>query len=205
MTKQRLTLIQPHSGELILSAANLLLSEEYDVKVVMLENSERDRKLFDFIQVPYKVVDVEFEPKDSMNYKGKQAIEEAELFLSRVWGRDTLNELEYQMMDAVTQIWWKNKDVTTVVPLGLDTALDLFVRETVEKYYSVLEYYREYRSMFLKKLPEWMTFYFRTENNDISSFVDVKAALIRKFYGGYYDSHNVMEEVYMCNEQDLPF
>ena len=65
MAKQRILCIQPHSDDMLFSAAHILFDENYDKEVLTIENNAKrvreDENLYGFLEIPYQHLEVEFE------------------------------------------------------------------------------------------------------------------------------------------------
>ena len=157
-SKQKLLLVQPHSDDILFSCSCFLFSDKYDVEVLTVENNEKriaeDKALFKFIGIPFHHLEVEFDDQSYYGYHKKYKtvnVEDSLFYLREYFGSSVLNNIELALAEFVNNFTKKNKGCVVVSPWGIGHPFHLFVRDTLEKYISVLWYYREFPHSYKKR------------------------------------------------------
>lgn len=224
-SKQKLLLVQPHSDDILFSCSYFLFSDKYDVEVLTVENNEKriaeDKALFKFIGIPFHHLEVEFDDQSYYGYHKKYKtvnVEDSLFYLREYFGSSVLNNIELALAEFVNNFTKKNKGCVVVSPWGIGHPFHLFVRDTLEKYISVLWYYREFPHSYKKRsqhqVEEQKEKYELLFEKPIDDFFDVKYELFKKFYKtqksmlwfekGYIEK-KLPEEIYIDKDNDLPF
>ena len=226
MKKEKLLIVQPHSDDALLSCSHCLLTEGYEVQVLTVECDPKriaeDEKLYDFLGIPFHHLNVEYIDNSYYAFREKYkdvTIENSYEFLRNYAGKDTLAEIEYELIEFVRKFFKKNKGYTLMAPWGIGHPFHLFVRDVLEQSISIMQYYREFPHSYKKRAQaqiERMTegghAYTLKKKVEITDFADVKWKLASKFYRTQsgllfyeqsYVKKNLPEEVYV--KDDLPF
>lgn len=224
--KEKLLLIQPHSDDILFSCSHyLFFPEKYEVQVLTVENDEKriseDAKLYDFLGIPFHHLEVDFRDESYYGYNKEYkevTIENTYEYLNKYFGKDTLNEIEYELMEWINKFMKKNKGYVIVAPWGVGHPFHLFVRDTLEKFISIMYYYREFphsykrRSQAQVEKQKSAGNYWLKESVDVKEFHDIKWKLASKFYRSQsglqfyeqgYIKKQLPEEIYQ--KDNLPF
>lgn len=224
-SKLRLLCIQPHSDDILLSAAHLLFSDKYEVSILTVENNPKrvkeDEKLYKFLSIPYHHLTVDFDDQSYYGYHKQYkevTVDDSLTYLNQFFGNGVLDEIEVELMDYVQAFQKKNKDSIVVAPWGVGHPFHLFVRNVLEKYISLLWYYREFPHSYKKRskvqVEKQKEQYNLLSSTPVEEFADVKWELAKKFYKTQsgllfyeqgYIRKNLSEEIYIDKDDDLPF
>lgn len=225
--KQKLLIVQPHSDDILFSCSGFLFLPNYEVEVLTIENNKKriaeDTKLFDFLQIPFYHLNVDYDDESYYAYhntykKTELTVEKAYNCLIDCCGRDILDEFEQQIEEFLTKYKKSHKDFIVVSPWGIGHPFHLFVREIIQRNISNLWYYREFPHSFKRMAKEQvanqLNDYKLIQKIPIEDFADIKWSLGKKFYKtqssmffyekGYMDK-NIPEEIYVRKDQELPF
>src|SRR5574344_1468473 len=92
--KIKLLCVQPHSDDVLFSASHFLFDDKYEVEILTIENNTKrvaeDKKLYEFLGIPYHHLKVEFDDQSFYGFHKKydevtsqNAVEWLEEFLVR--------------------------------------------------------------------------------------------------------------------------
>lgn len=216
MKKTKILAIQPHSDDVLLSAAHVLLDGKHEVQVLCVESDPKrvpeDEKLYEFLGIPYANLGVEF--VDNSYYEFRQQhkaykIEEVTPFLIEYFGSDLLNKIQTALVKWITKFLQKNPDYKILAPLGIGHPFHLWVHEVIREIFPGALYYREFPHSFKRRaqeqLKEAQSRMELVKGVPIDDFADVKWQLASKFYRTQsgllfyeqgYIKKNLPEEVY---------
>jgi len=224
-SKQKLLCVQPHSDDILLSAAHLLFSDKYEVSILTVENNPKrvkeDEKLYEFLSVPYHHLTVDFDDQSYYGYHKQYkevTVDDSLVYLNQFFGNGVLDEIEVELMDYVQAFQKKNKNSIVVAPWGVGHPFHIFVRNVLEKYISLLWYYREFPHSYKKRsgvqVEKQKEQYDLLTSTPVEEFADVKWELAKKFYKSQsgllfyeqgYIKKNLPEEMYVDKDEELPF
>lgn len=191
--KNKVLLIQPHSDDVLFSAANFLFSNKYDVEVLTVENNLKrvgeDKELYKFLGIPYHHLEVEFEDQSFYSFHKKYAsvtVENSYEHLEEFFGKEKVSEIFNEIRKFIIEFKKKHTDVQIVVPYGVGHPMHCFVRDVVENCASGLWYYRDFPHSYKKRARYQMeqqgSMYELLQSNSVTEFHDVKWQLAKKFY-----------------------
>ena len=99
MKKKRLLCIQPHSDDILFSAAHFLFDERYEVEVLTVEHNAKrvaeDEKLYGFLGIPYHNLNIQFDDQSFYGFHKKYkdvTLENSIEHLTEFFGSDKLEE-----------------------------------------------------------------------------------------------------------------
>lgn len=226
MKNRKYLIVSPHSDDALLCCShNLLYPEQYKVRVLTVENDEKrvkeDKALFDFLQIPYSHLEVDFRDESYYGYKGRykdMTVESVYKFLREYFGAPKLNEIEEAIVSWVNDFLSHHDGYTVLAPWGVGHPFHLFVRETIQKTVSYAEYYRDFFHSFKKRakpqVERQLEEYRLAKSFPVEEFKDVKWELAKKFYRSQssflffeqgYIKKDLAEEVYLRKDDELPF
>lgn len=215
---EKLLCIQPHSDDVLFSASHVLLSGNYEAQVLCVEfdpkREAEDRKLYEFLGVPYQNVGIEF--KDNSYYEFFKRfkscrLEDAIPYLDEYFGRQLLERVTSRMFDMIEDFLKKNPDYRILAPLGIGHPFHLYIHDSirVSPFSSKAIYYREFPHSYkrrnkeqVQEVQERMTL---VRSVPVEEWADVKWQLASKFYRTQsgllfyeqgYIKKNLPEEVY---------
>lgn len=224
--KQKYLIVSPHSDDALFSCSHVLFFPEYEVQVLTVENDEKrvseDAKLFEFLNVQYHHLELDFKDESYYGYnklypKGI-TLENACKYLKEYFGEDVLNEIEKNLIFFVRDFLKKNKGYKILAPWGVGHPFHLFVRETLQKAVSDMDYYREFPHSYKRRsqaqVEEQKKSWYLERSVLVDEFADIKWKLASKFYRSQsgllffeqgYIKKNIPEEIWRRNEDNLPF
>lgn len=224
--KQKYLIVSPHSDDVLFSCSHVLFLPEYEVQVLTVENDEKrvseDAKLFEFLNIKYHHLELDFKDESYYGYnklypKGV-TLENAYKYLNEYFGRDTLNEIEENLINWVRNFFKENKGYKVLAPWGVGHPFHLFVRETLQQGFSDMDYYREFPHSYKRRsqvqVEEQKKNWYLKRSVPVDEFADIKWKLASKFYRSQsgllfyeqgYIKKNLPEEIWRRDEDDLPF
>lgn len=225
MKTEKLLIVSPHSDDAVFCCSHVFFLPEYEVQVLTVENDKRrveeDKKLFDFISVPYHHLNVEF--KDNSYYEFHKRYKEVTIestykYLNEYFGKETLNEIKEALVNWIKFFLKEKKEYTILAPWGVGHPFHLFIRETLQSVLSYMEYYREFPHSYKKRsqiqVQKQKQEYTLKRSVSVDEFHDVKWQLASKFYKSQsgllffengYIKKKLPEEIYIRNIDKLPF
>lgn len=192
---KRCLIIQPHSDDALFSASHLLLGDKYKVEVLTVENNskriEEDKKLYEFLGIPYKHLGAQFKEKSFFPfYKKYKEVnsENAVSHLTEFFGKELLDIISAETQDYVAKYVKRHPDALVYVPWGVGHPMHIFIRDCVIKVVdkNKLFFYRDFPHSYKKRARSQIEAQLQSfdlkEQIDVKSFHDVKWELARKFY-----------------------
>lgn len=225
MKTEKLLLIQPHSDDILFSCSHILFLPQYEVQVLTVENDPKriseDEKLFDFLNIPFHHLELDFHDESyygfHKNYK-EVTLGATYKYLNEYFGRETIKEIEDVLVNWVQDFMKKNKGYCIVAPWGIGHPFHLFVRETLQSKFSFMFYYREFPHSYKRRsqsqVEKQKNEYKLERSVPVQEFHEVKWKLASKFYRSqsgllFYEQNyikkNLPEEIYVKNDEELPF
>lgn len=215
--KKKVLLIQPHSDDVLFSASNFLFNDKYEVEVLTIENNEKrvkeDTNLYDFLNIPYHHLDVEFADESfySFHKKYKEVTSEnAKIHLIDFFGEETVKAISDEVIKFIKKFKKKHSDVQIVVPWGVGHPMHCFIRDVIESQTDNLLYYRDFPHSYKKRaksqVEAQMLSYKIFKTVPVDDFHDIKWELAKKFYKSQsgllwfeqgYISKKLPEEIYI--------
>ena len=215
--RKKILCIQPHSDDVLFSAAHILFDDSCEVEVLTIENNLKrvveDEKLYDFIGIPYHHLSVEFNDESFYGFHKKYKsvnLENSIEWLTEFFGEEKLEEIRKEIVAFIRNFKKKHKDIQVVVPWGVGHPFHMFVRDTIEKEISGLWYYRDFPHSYKKRakqqVSEQLEDFVLLNSTPVESFADIKWDLARKFYKTQsgllwfeqnYIKKNLPEDVYV--------
>lgn len=191
--KKKLLCIQPHSDDVLFSAAHFLFDDRYEVMVLTIENNEKrvkeDTKLYEFLGIPYYHLEVPFDDESfySFHKKYKEVTSEnAETHLIDFLGKETVDAIRTEVIKFINAFKKKNGDVQIVVPWGVGHPMHCFIRDIIETQADDLWYYRDFPHSYKKRARSQVETqsleYEILSSTPVAEFHDVKWELAKKFY-----------------------
>jgi LmbE family N-acetylglucosaminyl deacetylase len=225
MEEKKLLLVQPHSDDILFSCFHLLIKEDVEVQVLTVENDprriEEDQKLYDFLNIPFHHLNLDF--KDESYYGFKKEYPEVNLentyaYLQKYFGKETMNEIEMELVEWIRRFLKKNKGYTIVAPWGIGHPFHFFVKKILENTVGFMYYYREFPHSYKRRAQSQVaiqsnpSLYMLYSSVDVKEFHEAKWKLASKFYRSQsgllfyemgYIKKQLPEEIYV--KDDLPF
>lgn len=225
MKKEKYLIVQPHSDDALFCCSHILFQPQYEVQVLTVENDPKriaeDEKLYDFLNIGFSHLDTDFHDESyyGFNKRYKEVtVETTYEYLNEYFGRATLNEIEEMLVSGVRDFLKKNKGYTVLAPWGVGHPFHLFVRETLQTAMSCLEYYREFPHSYKRRsqaqVNKQLGEYTLKRSVPVDEFHEVKWKLASKFYRSqsglqFYEQNYIKkmlpEEIYIRNQDELPF
>lgn len=224
--RTKLLLVQPHSDDILFSCSYFLLHpEEYEVEVLTIENNPKriaeDKKLFEFLEIPFHHLDTDFDDQSYYGYHKKYkevTVDDSWIWLREFFGNDTLTDIEVQLREFLTKFFKTHKGYMIVAPWGVGHPFHLFVRDLLEQTCSLMWYYREFPHSYKRRskvqVEKQQEDYKIVHTFPVEDFDDVKWGLAKKFYRSQsgllffeqgYIKKQLPEEIYIRKDQELPF
>lgn len=193
MKNKKLLCIQPHSDDVLFSAAHFLFSDKYSVKVLTIENNEKrvkeDENLYSFLGIPYNHLEVPFVDESFYSFHKKYpevTSENAEAHLKEFFGEKVVEEIRKEVIKFIEDFKKKHVDVQIVVPLGIGHPMHCFIRDVIESVTDNLWYYRDFPHSYKKRakseLENIRYKYDILQIVSVEEFHDIKWDLAKKFY-----------------------
>lgn len=196
MGKIKVLCIQPHSDDVLFSAAHFLFDEKYQVEILTIENNEKrvkeDIALYNFLNIPYLHLTVPFQDESfySFHKKYKEVNSDNSLeHLIDFFGEKKITEISDEVTNFVKKYLKKNKETKILVPYGIGHPMHCFIRDIVE--ISVNDkkdvlYYRDFPHSYKKRAKSQLELqslnYELLESVPVSDFHDIKWNLAKKYY-----------------------
>jgi hypothetical protein len=214
--KKKILAIQPHSDDVLFSAAHVLLNEGYEVQVLCVESDPKrvpeDRRLYEFLGIPYHNLGIEFVDNSYYEFFKRYKscrLEDAVPYLEEYFGEELLTQIRERLVKWITRFMKQNPDYRILAPLGIGHPFHLYVHEVIRVSPFSAMYYREFPHSYKRRNKEQiaevqgrMTL---THSVPVEPFADVKWQLASKFYRTQsgllfyeqgYIKKNLPEEVY---------
>lgn len=191
MKKKKLLCIQPHSDDVLFSAAHFLFDERYEVEILTIEHNAKrvaeDEKLYRFLGIPYHNLNIQFDDQSFYGFHKKYkdvTLENSIEHLIEFFGSDKLEEIANAIKKFLKLA---SSDVQVVVPWGVGHPFHIFVRDVVEKVVKKpLWYYRDfphsYKKRALNQVKLQLEDFELLSSIPVAEFNDVKWDLAKKFY-----------------------
>lgn len=191
MKKKKLLCIQPHSDDVLFSAAHFLFDERYEVEILTIEHNAKrvaeDEKLYGFLEIPYHNLNIQFDDQSFYGFHKKYkdvTIENSKEHLIEFFGSEKLEEISKAIKKFLKSA---GSDVQVVVPWGVGHPFHIFVRDVVEKVVKKpLWYYRDfphsYKKRALNQVKLQLEDFELLSSIPVAEFNDVKWDLAKKFY-----------------------
>lgn len=220
--KKKLLCIQPHSDDVLFSAAHFLFDDSYKVEVLTIENNEKrvkeDTNLYDFLGIPYHHLEVPFADESFYSFHKKYSevtSDNAEAHLIDFFGKETVDAIRKEIVKFITKFKEKHSDVQIVVPWGVGHPMHCFVRDVIESQVDDLWYYRDFPHSYKKRAKSQVETqsleYKILESVPVADFHDVKWELAKKFYKSQsgllwfeqgYIKKQLNEDIYVKKTED---
>lgn len=192
---KKLLIIQPHSDDALFSASHFIFEGKYDVSILTVENNEKrvkeDTKLYEFLGIPYKHLEVQFEDNSfygfHKQYKDVTSENSVE-YLKEYFGEETLEEIKSEVVSYVKKYFKKNPDAQIALPWGVGHPMHCFIRDCVQNAISqeYLLFYRDFPHSYKKRAKNQVTDQLKDyelfKSVPVGEFHDTKWELARKFY-----------------------
>ena len=187
MKKKKLLCIQPHSDDVLFSAAHFLFDERYEVEILTIEHNAKrvaeDEKLYEFLGIPYHNLNIQFDDQSFYGFHKKYKDVTLEN-LTEFFGSDKLEEIAKAIKKFLKSA---SSDIQVVVPWGVGHPFHIFVRDVVEKVVKKpLWYYRDfphsYKKRALNQVKLQLEDFELLSSIPVAEFNDVKWDLAKKFY-----------------------
>lgn len=219
---EKLLIVSPHSDDALFCCSHTLFLPEYEVQVLTVENDSKrileDEKLFDFINVPFHHLDVDFKDESYYGFhkKYKEVNQETAFeHLNEYFGKDKLKEIADVLVKWVSDFLERNREYRVMAPWGVGHPFHFFVRHVLEEHFEHrMEYYREFPHSYKRRsqpqVQKQLDEYFLVRSVPVEEFHEVKFKLASKFYKSQsgllffeqgYIKKQLPEEVY----KKLPF
>ena len=191
MKKKKLLCIQPHSDDILFSAAHFLFDERYEVEILTIEHNAKrvaeDEKLYGFLGIPYHNLNIQFDDQSFYGFHKKYkdvTLENSIEHLTEFFGSDKLEEISNAIKKFLKSV---SSDVQVVVPWGVGHPFHIFVRDVVEKSVKKpLWYYRDFPHSYKKRASNQVKLQLEDfellSSIPVAEFNDVKWDLAKKFY-----------------------
>lgn len=191
MKKKKLLCIQPHSDDVLFSAAHFLFDERCEVEVLTIEHNAKrvaeDEKLYEFLGIPCHNLNIQFDDQSFYGFHKKYkdvTLENSIEHLTEFFGSDKLEEIANAIKKFLKSA---SSDVQVVVPWGVGHPFHIFVRDVVEKAVKKpLWYYRDfphsYKKRALNQVKLQLEDFELLSSIPVAEFNDVKWDLAKKFY-----------------------
>lgn len=191
MKKKKLLCIQPHSDDVLFSAAHFLFDEGCEVEILTIEHNAKrvaeDEKLYGFLGIPYHNLNIQFDDQSFYEFHKKYkdvTLENSIEHLTEFFGSDKLEEIENSIKKFLKSA---GSGVQVVVPWGVGHPFHIFVRDVVEKAVKKpLWYYRDfphsYKKRALNQVKLQLEDFELLSSIPVAEFYDVKWDLAKKFY-----------------------
>lgn len=220
--KIKLLLIQPHSDDILFSCSYFLLhTDEYEVEVLTIENNPtritEDRKLFEFLNIPFHHLDADFDDQSYYGYHKKHkevTVEESIIWLREFFGNSVLVDVKSKLRKFLYDFFKTHKDYTIVAPWGIGHPFHIFVRDLLEDMKFSMWYYREFPHSYKRRsklqVEKQQSDYEIIKRFPVKDFYDVKWAIAKKFYKSqssllFFESGHIKkqydEEIYILKNQ----
>lgn len=223
--KDKYLIVQPHSDDALFCCSHVLFQPQYEVQVLTVEDNPKrineDEKLYDFLNIPFSHLTVEFDDESYYGYNKEYKVVDVEnsyKYLNEYFGREKLNEIEEALKEWVGKFLSKNDGWKILSPWGVGHPFHLFIRETLQTTVSYLEYYREFPHSYKRRsqpqVESQLKEYHLIRSVPVDEFHDIKWKLASKFYRSQsglqfyeqgYIKKRLPEEIYVKNDEDLPF
>lgn len=220
---EKLLIVSPHSDDALFCCSHTLFMPEYEVQVLTVENDSKrileDEKLFDFINVPFYHLHVDFKDESYYGFhkKYKEVNEETTFeHLNEYFGTDKLKEISGVLVKWVSDFLKRNAGYRVMSPWGIGHPFHFFVKHVLEKHFEYrIDYYREFPHSYKRRSQPQVqkqleNGYFLSRSVPVEDFHEVKWKLASKFYKSQsgllffeqgYIKKQLPEEVY----KKLPF
>ena len=231
MKTEKLLLIQPHSDDILFSCSHFLFLPQYEVQVLTVENDPKriaeDEKLFEFLNIPFHHLDINFIDDSYYGYYKKSGFAEmsdrqSEQFLYEYYENGVLDNLGNSLINFIEDFLQKFPDYKIVSPLGIGHPFHHWVFSFLSCYGHTEFCYREFPHSYKRKakkhLESRLLKFELFSSVDVSEFDEVKWKLASKFYRSQsgllfyeqgYIKKRLNEEIYspifQPVEDDLPF
>lgn len=224
MGKISYLIIQPHSDDALFSASHLLFSGKKVSVLTVEKNSKRieeDRKLYEFINVPWDCLNVEFDDQSFYGFHKQYDtvnLSNATDYLTEYFGKDKLKEIAKALAIYIKNFVEKNGKTNIYIPFGVGHPFHIFIRDVVERNYAneiPLFYYRDFPHSYKRRaktqMAEQLIEYELLSSHDVTEYADMKWGLAKKFYKSQsgllwfeqnYIKKNLPEEVYRHREDE---
>lgn len=226
MGKIKYLCVEPHAGDLLMSACHVLVAPECDVRVLTVDNAPsslaEQRKLYDFLGIGADCLDLELEDVRCSDFKTHYrdySYESVYMYLRAKFGTDGLNFAEQTLRDYLRKFMRRNPGYTLLAPLGAGNPFNQFVHDTVYDTASGAEYYRDFPYSYTRRgCSQIQVQCYGSESLlmkrrvDVGDMFDVKWELALRFYPSLeptmnkyqrFIEQNPPEEIWY--EGDLPF
>lgn len=151
MGKIKYLCVEPHAGDLLMSACHVLVAPEYDVRVLTVDSDSRrvaeQQALYDFLGIPMERLDLELEDVLCSDFKTHSKdcnYESVYMYLRKKYGNDALNFAEQTLYDRLRALTPRHAGYTILAPLGAGHPFNQFVHDVTFGMYSGAEYYRDF-------------------------------------------------------------
>lgn len=151
MGKIKYLCVEPHAGDLLMSACHVLVAPEYDVRVLTVDSDpkrvEEQRLLYGFLGISMDCLDLELEDVRCSDFQAHSKdcnYESVYTYLRAKFGSDGLNFAEQTLRDYLRKFMRRNPGYTLLVPLGAGQPFNQFIHDTVYNTASGAEYYRDF-------------------------------------------------------------
>ena len=226
MGKIKYLCVEPHAGDLLMSACHVLVAPEYDVRVLTVDSDpkrvEEQRQLYDFLGIAMDYLDLELEDVRCSNFQSQcrdLSYEAVYTYLRSKYGSDGLNFAEQTLRDYLRKFMRRNPGYTFLAPLGAGHPFNQFIHDTVYDTASSAEYYRDFPYSYVSRGREQVRVQCYNSENllmkrrvSCDDMFDVKWELVIRFYHSLeatmdkyqrFIEQNPPEEIWY--EGELPF
>lgn len=226
MGKIKYLCVEPHAGDLLMSACHVLVAPEYDVRVLTVDSDPRrlaeQRALYGFLGITMDVFDTGFEDaicSDFGDHFKDFNLSSVYTYLRTKYGTDTLNFAEQTLRDHLRRFLRRNRGYTVLAPLGLGHPFNQFIHDVVQDTVSLAEYYRDFPYSYTSRGRQQVTIQCYNNENVLmkrkvpcDDMFDVKWELAFRFYPSLeptidkyqrFIEQNPPEEIW--SEGELPF
>lgn len=226
MGKIKYLCVEPHAGDLLMSACHVLVAPEYDVRVLTVDSDpkrvEEQRQLCDFLGIAMDYLDLELEDVRCSNFQSQcrdLSYEAVYTYLRNKYDSDGLNFAEQTLRDYLRKFMRRNPGYTFLAPLGAGHPFNQFIHDTVYDTASSAEYYRDFPYSYVSRGREQVHVQCYNSENllmkrrvSCDDMFDVKWELAIRFYPSLeatmdkyqrFIEQNPPEEIWY--EGELPF
>lgn len=188
---KKVLLISPHSDDALFSCAHALLSDDFITEVLTIENNqkriEEDKKLYEFLGIPFNHLTVEFDDQSFYNYHKLYKDFNHEVcmsYLTEFFGEDKLEEIAMALYLFIGDFRKTHPDYLIIAPFGQSHPFHYYIHyllsDVADFFYR--EFPHSYKKRAQQQFQESLRGFELYKSVPTVEIHDTKFALARKFY-----------------------
>jgi len=189
--KKKLLIVQPHSDDALFSCAHPILSDEYEVQVLTIENNPKriaeDQALYDFLGVKLNHLNVEFQDESYYEYFQRfRTITHTDAmgYLAEYFSVGTLKLIKESLRLFLNHFTTKNPSYKIVAPLGISHPFHYFIHDLLKDKadYFYREFPHSYKKRSKTQMEETLLSFELHETFPVKEIHDIKKCLPEEIY-----------------------